>query len=440
MKFNDIKDAISARLGIDNLNEMQTATAGVQTCGTLVLLAPTGSGKTLAFAIPMLKSLSAGGAKPQAVVLAPSRELAIQIADVVRPIAVGLKTTLLTGGRSVADEAASLSVTPDIIVATPGRLLDHANRGNIDLTPVKTLVVDEYDKALELGFEEEMRKLARKMPKISFVILTSATELASLPDYLPDRGNSVLMDFRDKNPKSPKLVISRVDSPSADKLETLGHLLDSLPVGERAIVFANHRESVERIYNWLRKRGYSVGMYHGGLEQNDRENALERLSNGSVSALVSTDLGSRGVDLAGGVDTVVHYHLPPSPEAWTHRNGRTARQDAPGEVYVIVNEGENIPECVTWDREGYGESQGGSRYAPNVTLYLNVGKKEKISRGDIVGFLTAHGAQASDIGRIALRDHGALVAVSANVAPRLIKELQGQKIKNKSVKVSILNS
>lgn len=441
MELNDIKTAVADRLGIARLNEMQTAMAAAPTRGAVCLLAPTGSGKTIAFALDLLRTVQPGQPAPQAVVLAPSRELAQQIADVLRPVARGLKTTVLTGGRSVADEAASLSVAPDIVVATPGRLLDHANRGHVDLAPVRSLVVDEYDKALELGFADEMSRLARKMPHRQLLLLTSATQIDQMPDYMnAEPGTETLLDFRDKKtgPRDGKLVISRVDSPAADKLETLAGLLDSLTDG-RAIVFANHRESVERIYNWLRRRGYSVAMYHGGMEQNDRENALERLTNGSVAALVSTDLGARGVDIAGGVDHVVHYHLPPSPEAWTHRNGRTARQGAPGQVWLLVNEGENVPECVTWDREGHGQPHGGCRYAPNATLYFNLGKKEKISRGDIVGFLTGAGAEAADIGRIALRDHAALVAVRRELLPSLLPALAGRKIKGKAVKVTQMN-
>ena len=205
------------------------------------------------------------------------------------------------------------------------------------------------------------------------------------------------------------------------------------------IVFANHRESVERIHAALRKAGLPAGLYHGGLEQNERENAVELLNNGTTPILVSTDLGSRGLDIAE-LSAVVHYHLPPTVEAWTHRNGRTARQDANGEVYVITTEDENIPDYVEWDRDYVPQGHSANPIETSTaTLYFNVGKKEKISRGDIVGFLIAKGGlEAGQIGRIALRDHCALVAVPRSEAKRLIKDLAPERIKNTRAKITLM--
>lgn len=164
------------------------------------------------------------------------------------------------------------------------------------------------------------------------------------------------------------------------------------------------------------------------------------LNNGTTPILISTDLGSRGLDISGGVDAVVHYHLPLSAEAWTHRNGRTARVDASGTVYVITAEGENIPDYVEWDRDYYPSGKNTNPIKPTAaTLYFNVGKKEKISRGDIVGYLIAKGAlDAGEIGRISLRDHCALVAVPPAKAREVTAALASQKIKNTRVKVTIL--
>ncbi|MCM1077404.1 MAG: DEAD/DEAH box helicase [Bacteroides sp.] len=438
MKEKEILSNIGSRLGITELNEMQRRMAGVQAKGTVTLISPTGTGKTLAFAIPLLKSLAAPDGKVRAVVMAPSRELVVQIFDVIRPIATGLKTVVFYGGHPMQEEVNSLAVTPDIIVATPGRLLDHIKRGNLDLSTVRTLVLDEYDKALELGFADEMKRVCRKLTSVSFVILTSATPLFELPDYLPKNSRTELIDFSGSTSPRKQMQIVHVPSPSRDKLDTLIDLLRSLPDG-RVIVFANHRESVDRIYSALRKAGLPVGLYHGGLEQNERENAIELLNNGTTPILVSTDLGSRGLDIAE-LSAVVHYHLPPSAEAWTHRNGRTARQDAKGEVYVITSDEESIPDYVEWDRDyvpqGHTENPIVSSTA---TLYFNVGKKEKISRGDIVGFLIAKGGlDAGQIGRIALRDHCALVAVPAGEAGRLVRDLASERIKNTRAKISVL--
>lgn len=438
MKEKEILANIASRLAIGELNDMQRRMAGLQTKGTVTLIAPTGSGKTLAFAIPLLKSLGNPDGKVRAVVIAPSRELVVQIYEVIRPIATGFKTVAFYGGHSMQEETNSLAVTPDIIVATPGRLLDHVKRGNLDLSTTRTLVLDEYDKALELGFADEMKRVCRKLTSVSFVILTSATVLAELPDYLPKSTRTELIDFSCSTSPRKQMQIVHIPSPSRDKLDTLIDLLRSLPDG-RVIVFANHRESVERIHAALRKAGLPAGLYHGGLEQNERENAVELLNNGTTPILVSTDLGSRGLDIAE-LSAVVHYHLPPSPEAWTHRNGRTARQEAKGDIYVITAEGEDIPYYITTDRDyaPTGHSADPIR-SETATLYFNVGKKEKISKGDIVGFLIAKGGLTSDeIGVITLRDHSALVGIPRAKGKSLVDTLGRERIKNTRAKISLL--
>lgn len=438
MKEKEIRANIASRLAITELNPMQQRMAQLPGSGTFTLISPTGSGKTLAFAIPLLKSLEPSDGRVRAVVMAPSRELVLQIFEVIRPIATGLKTVAFYGGHPMQEEVNSLAVTPDIIVATPGRLLDHLRRGQLDLSGVRTLVLDEYDKALELGFADEMKRVCRKLTSVSLIILTSATVLAELPSYLPVSKRTELIDFSESTSPRRQMQIVHVPSPVRDKLDTLIDLLRSLPDG-RVIVFANHRESVERIHAALRKAGLPAGLYHGGLEQHDRENAVELLNNGTTPILVSTDLGSRGLDIAE-LSAVIHYHLPPSAEAWTHRNGRTARQDAEGEVYVITTDDESIPEYIEWDRDYVPQGKSERPITSSVaTLYFNVGKKEKISRGDIVGFLIAKGGlEAGQIGRIALRDHSALVAVPRSEGRRLVKALAPEKIKNTRAKISLL--
>ncbi len=411
--------------------------AEIPSRGTFTLLAPTGSGKTIAFAIPFLKSIAPAKGQIQGVVIAPSRELVLQIAEVLRPIATGLKTVAFYGGHSMQEETNSLSVTPDIIVATPGRLLDHLKRGHLDLGTVSSLVLDEYDKALELGFADEMKRVCRRLTGLRLVILTSATPLAAIPEYLPAKDPQTI-DFSESDTPRRRMQVVRVESPSRDKLTTLSDLLHSLPNG-RVIVFVNHRESAERIYDSLKKEHLPIGLYHGGLDQNDRENAIVQLANGSTPVLISTDLGARGLDIPE-LSAVVHYHMPTSPEAWTHRNGRTARQEAKGDIYVITAEGEDIPYYVTTDRD-YAPSGHSSDpiHSDTATLYFNVGKKEKISRGDIVGFLIAKGGlTASEIGVITLRDHAALVGVPRKKARELLARLSPEKIKNTRAKISLL--
>lgn len=439
MKEKEISQLIESRLGVSELNAMQKRMCALPAKGTFTLLAPTGSGKTIAFAIPLLRNIGKPEGKVKAIVMAPSRELVVQIASVIRPIASGLKTAAFYGGHPMQEEINSLAVVPDIIVATPGRLLDHIKRRTLDLSSVGILVLDEYDKALELGFEDEMRRVCRHLSAVNLIILTSATPLAELPSYLPRTKVIETLDFSATSSPREQMQIIHVPSPMKDKLATLLDLLKSLPDG-RVIVFVNHRESAERLYHELRKESLPVGLYHGGLEQHERENAVEMLANGSTPVLVSTDLGARGLDI-DKVSAVIHYHLPSSPEAWTHRNGRTARQDASGEIYVMTSDDESIPDYVEWDRDYVPQGHNDNPIASDIaTLYFNIGKKEKISRGDIVGFLIAKGGlEASQIGRIALRDHSALVAVPSKEAERLVKVLSSERIKNTRAKISILS-
>jgi len=441
MKESIILDNIAKRLGIAGLNDMQRAVASAR-APRIVLLSPTGSGKTVAFAIAMLRRMKAPTGAVQAVVIAPSRELVLQIAEVVRPIATGYKTVALYGGHSMRDEEASLSVTPDIVVATPGRLLDHLNRRQIDLSRVATVVLDEYDKSLELGFADEMKRVVGAMKSLTCEILTSATALGDLPRWLPAM-ESVTLDFTGgdtgKAPQ-PTLEVARVTSHVKDKLPVVIDLLHALPDG-RSIVFVNHRESAERVARALAGEGLPVGLYHGGLDQNDRENALEMFNNGTTPVLVSTDLASRGLDIAD-VANVIHYHLPTSPEAWTHRNGRSGRQGTDGKVFVIISEEENIPEWIEWDREYQPGAPSSDPVRSSVaTLYINAGKREKISRGDIVGYLVHRGGlEAAEIGHIALRDHSALVAVPAAKVDGLLAALAPHRLKNTRVRVSKLGN
>lgn len=430
-----ILERLRERHNISVLNEMQQLMAGTE-ARKLILLSPTGSGKTAAFAIRLLRFLQPSTGHVQAVVMAPARELVLQIADVIRPVAAGLKTVAFYGGHSMTDEVNSMSVVPDIIVSTPGRLLDHIKRGTVDVDGVDALVLDEYDKSLELGFIDEMKRIAKRMKKLKMILLTSATPLAEMPDFIAMKGAEIV-DFSSRGERS-RLQIAKVDSPERDKLATLADLLRSLPNG-RALVFVNHRESAERVYGFLRREHFPVGLYHGGLEQRERQLAVDLLNNGTTPILVSTDLGARGLDI-DDVNYVIHYHMPLSAESWTHRNGRTARMGASGTAYVIIAEEENIPEYVDWQRDYNPKTAASDGFRSDVaTLYFNAGKKEKISRGDIVGYLIQKGGLTKEqVGKIVVNDHSAIVAVPREMAQQLVDVLAPYKLKNTRVRVSVL--
>ncbi len=436
MKLKDIKSAITST-GIERINPMQEAMA-VTGADNILLLAPTGSGKTLAFALYLLQRVSPHDrpGKVKALVLAPSRELVLQIYDVLRPLATGMKVSPLYGGHSMADEINTLSVTPDIIVATPGRLLDHLKRRQLDISDITTLVLDEYDKSLELGFADEMSRITRRLTALKNLVLTSATRLGQLPDFLKiDRLET--LDFTDSTPAPRhRMQIVQVESPVRDKLDTLIDLLHSVD-NRRVIIFVNHRESAERVYNALIKENFPAGLYHGGLEQRERQLALDLLDNGTTPVLVATDLAARGLDI-DDIGAVIHYHMPVSTEAWTHRNGRTARQHAHGTIYVITAEGENIPDCITFDRSYVPSGHSDDPiHSDTATLYFNAGRREKISRGDIAGYLINRGGlEPTEVGRIIVGDHSAIAAVPREKARDVVKAVAPHRLKNTRVRVT----
>lgn len=433
-----IEERISERLGISTLLPMQRQMMDIKLPARILLCAPTGSGKTLAFAIAVLRTLRKGeGVK--ALIVAPTRELVLQIFDTVRTLAAPeFKTAAVYGGHSFAAEAASLEGMPDIVVGTPGRILDHLHRRRLFLESTRTLVIDEYDKALELGFAEEMRNIVGRMKSASTVMLTSATN-GDIPAFVGAM-EQVLDYSTEGTAAEASVAVYRVESPVPDKLATLAELLRSL-ADRRTIVFVNHRDAAERVATALRREGFEVALYHGGMEQDMRERALILFRNGTCPVMVATDLAARGLDIEG-VDAVVHYHMPTSDEAWTHRNGRTARMGRSGSVYAIVSESDTVPACVgTAELFEPSASQAPNKAPAMATLFFNAGRRDKISRGDIVGFLIQKGGlTAQDIGRIDVGDRCAYAAVTADKARAAAIAVAPYKIKNTRVRVTQLKN
>ncbi|MBD5164013.1 MAG: DEAD/DEAH box helicase [Bacteroidales bacterium] len=438
MTTEEITRRVKAISGIESLNPMQQQMGGVAIPGKFLLLSPTGSGKTLAFTIVVLRAIPKADGKLHTVIIAPTRELVLQIFDVIRPLAApDYKTVALYGGHNVETETNSLRAGADIVVATPGRLLDHIHRGHLSLKYCSTLVLDEYDKALDLGFHDQLRDIVRNTGSLRTLILTSATSATEIPQFIDTKGIETF-DFSDGiSAAVPDIEVFKVESPARDKLDTLEALLRDLQ-GKRAIVFVNHREAADRVYQALKRSGFGVALYHGGLEQADREKALILFENGSANILVSTDLAARGLDIAD-VEAVIHYHLPTSPEAYTHRNGRTGRAGARGKAYVIVSEADNQPDYIT-DLEVFEPAGKENPTKPAMaTLFINAGKKEKISKGDIAGFLIQKGGLTKDeVGRIIVKDHCAYVAVPAGKAREVAVAVAPHKLKNTRVRVTQL--
>lgn len=409
----------------------------------IILLSPTGSGKTLAFILPVLKLLKPSTGRVQAVIIAPSRELVIQITRIINSITVGYKVTPLYGGHKVEDEVNSLSAGADIVVATPGRLLDHINRRNIDLLPTRILVLDEFDKSLELGFEKEMKKIVERLKNVSRTILTSATRADVLPDFLK-LTDPLTLDFMGESHELRSRIHShRIDTDGKDKLNSLRILLNDLSSknggAERSIVFVNHRESADRVAEYLKTHGVPAVLYHGQLDQREREKAVAMFNNGSRPVLVATDLAARGLDIEN-VKSIIHYHQALTPETYTHRNGRTARVDREGDIYVLVGPEEDVKDFTEFDDTYYPDYEAPDGSGPEYeTMYFSAGKKEKLSKGDILGFLTKEcGVAGNAIGKIDVYDHYSLAAVKRDDASKAVKEAKGKKIKGEKRIISLL--
>lgn len=436
MDIQTVKARLSTSLDISQLLPMQQDMARLKLPAKVLLCAPTGSGKTVAFAIALLRSLKQAGQGVQALVLAPTRELALQIFDVLRPLAApDYKTAALYGGHSFEAESRSLDGNPDIVIGTPGRILDHIRRGRLSLFGVACLVIDEYDKALELGFQQEMSAIVGRLKNAETMVLTSATK-GEIPSFVSTVDHT--LDYSGSPSATiPDIELFEVLSPAADKLDTLVDLLRTFD-NRRCIVFVNHRDAAERVYNHLKRMGFPAGLYHGGLEQQLRQRALILFDNGTTPILVSTDLASRGLDIEQ-VDAVVHYHMPASAEAWTHRNGRTARMGASGNAYVIISDHDKVPDFLPALQDYIPGEQHAISPSAVATLYINAGRKEKISKGDVVGFIINKGGlTAAEVGRIDVLDHCVYVAVPADKARATVLALAPHRIKNVRVRVSQL--
>lgn len=307
------------KLGISSLNDMQKSMLDAsKTQSELILHAPTGSGKTVAFLVSAIQKLSKEQTSCQVVIISPTRELALQIEDVFKKLSTGFKVNTCYGGHSMRVEENNLSTPPAVLIGTPGRLADHLRRTSIDLSEVHTLILDEFDKSLQMGFESDMTEIIRELTQLKNSYLVSATKLPEIPAFTRIT-NPYVLDFSVE--QQHQINYFGVTFHAASKLETLVDLLCNLPDG-KTILFCNHREPVVEITDYLKSEGIVAVAYHGGMEQDDRERALIRFRNGSANILVSTDLAARGLDIPA-VEHVIHYQLPLKEAEFIHRSGRT---------------------------------------------------------------------------------------------------------------------
>lgn len=430
-------EKILEKLKITSLNEMQQASLGAAEKGSdVVLLAPTGSGKTLGFLFPLLKNLDAQAKGVQALILVPSRELALQIEQVFKQMCTGFKVNCCYGGHPVRTERNNLEQPPAVLIGTPGRIAYHLRHENFDESTIRTLILDEFDKALEFGFQEDMSYIISKLLSLKQRILTSATAMDEIPAFTGVK-NAVEIDFLKDVKVAPDLKLKKVLTSAEDKLDTLFQLICKIG-NKTTLIFCNHRETVDRISDLLIDKDLAHDIFHGGMEQDERERALLKFRNGSIRILITTDLASRGLDIPE-VEYIIHYQLPYTEDAFLHRNGRTARMNAKGTAYLVIADDEKYPflkeNVETENMKGNFALPKDSQWQ---TLYLSAGKKDKVNKIDIVGLLLKKGGlQKEDVGLIEVKDQASYVAIKRNQVGRVLSALANEKIKSKKVKIEV---
>ena len=435
---NNIKEQedILSKLNIQQLNPMQEeAISVIEKTANTIILSPTGTGKTLAFLLPLLETLDPNIDEVQALILVPTRELAIQIEQVVRNMGTGYKVNAVYGGRPMSKDKIEIKHSPSILIGTPGRILDHFDSDRFSRESIVTLVLDEFDKSLEIGFEDEMAGILSELPNIKKRILTSATQGVEIPSFVK-LDNPMLIDYLEKEVGS-KLAIKIVLSTSKDKLPRLLELLHHLG-NQPGIIFCNFRDSIEEVSSLLEKNKIRHSCFSGGMEQKDRERSLIKFRNGTSQILIATDLAARGIDIPE-LKYIIHYELPHSLEEFTHRNGRTARVNAKGTAYVLKWENERLPEFI----KDSGDMDISKKAAPMKqfweTLFISGGRKDKISKGDIAGLFFKQGNINKDqLGEIELKQDCAFVAVPVSIAHQLVEKLNNSRLKKKKVRITIL--
>lgn len=442
---------------ITNLNELGYLTmTPVQAAALPAILAGkdvraqarTGSGKTAAFGLGLLQHIDAGHFMTQALVLCPTRELADQVAGELRRLArylPNIKILTLCGGVPFGAQRDSLIHLPHIIVATPGRLLDHLSKDTLHLDAIRTLVLDEADRMLDMGFADDITDILSRTPEERQTLLFSATwpdEIAAVSRRFQRDPQTIEINSTDELPAVEQQFyeVSR-----RGKTELLQKLL-SREQPASCVVFCNTKKDCQDVYDALESSGQSVLVLHGDMEQRERDQTLIRFANGSSRVLVATDVASRGLDIKA-LELVINYELAWDPEVHIHRIGRTARAGESGLAISLCAPEEavraNALEEMLHMKLNWQPIPAGLRITPldaaMATLCIDGGKKAKIRPGDILGAMTGDmGLNGEDIGKIVIQPMHAYVAVRQGIAQQARKLLQQGKIKGKPVRVRLL--
>jgi superfamily II DNA/RNA helicase len=424
---------------IDALNEMQHAALdAIAKPNDVILISPTGTGKTLAFLLPILPSLKPELPGVQLLILVPTRELAQQIEQVFKKMSTGFKVNCCYGGHAVKIEKNNLVQPPTVLIGTPGRIAYHIGNNNVKVDTIHTLILDEFDKSLEAGFDEEMSYIIGELKGLHKRILTSATALNDIPAFVGIKKKVELNFSSPTNKPNPSLQVKVVRAVGMEKLDALILLISKLSKQSK-IVFCNHRDAVDRISQQLHELGVEHGFYHGGLDQIDREKTLIKLRNGSTKLLITTDLAARGLDIPE-IEAIIHYQLPVSEDIMIHRNGRTARMNAEGTAYFLLEEKDHLPPFLKVTPVNELLPAKFKLPAPPEwkTLYIAAGKKDKINKMDVVGMLIQKGKLLKDdLGKIEVLDYSTYAAVKSYKIDATVALIKNEKIKNRKIKMEI---
>lgn len=468
-KYNLCDEIIKALDGIGYVNpsDVQSKVIPEIIAGKdIVVKSQTGSGKTAAFGIPLCEKVFWNESKPQVLILTPTRELAIQVKEELSNIGrfKRIRSVAVFGKQPFSDQARELKQKTHIVVGTPGRVFDHIDRNTLDISNIKYLIIDEADEMLNMGFIDQVRDIINVLNKNRQTMLFSAT----IPDEIMRLCKMYMNNPINIEIKSQKLITDNIKHELYKfeefyKLDNLSKILIS-EVPETAVVFCKTKENVDKVFESLNKKGYSVNKIHGGMLQKERLEVMDKFKKGNFRILVSTDVAARGIDVEG-ITHVINYDLPVEKEAYVHRIGRTGRAGAKGKAISFVNQYEDrlldmIQECISFEipvveefievsKEKRNEAIKALKSKPkaknekakvinkNITkIYFNGGKKKKLRAGDFVGAISKiDGITAEDIGIIDVQDTVSYVDILNGKGNKVIAGLKESTIKGKKLRV-----
>lgn len=413
--------------------------------------AETGSGKTAAFGLPLLQSISTEVQAVQALIIVPTRELAVQVRHELKQYGkriAHLKVSAFYGGHAFSQERASLAHPPQVLVGTPGRLTDHLNRRTLDLSQVRQVVLDEADKLLEMGFEEELDQILANLPRKKQTVLFSATMPDDVKELIANSLKNPQFVKASANAIPDKVRLVGIKVEHDKRKEAVLSLLQSINAAG-TVVFTNTRIAADELAAQLQDAGFAARALHGGMEQKDRDKTMTLFRNGTTQVLVATDVAARGLDI-DALQNIVHYELPIDAAAYLHRSGRTGRAGKGGTVYTLATPRDE-KQLRDWEQVRMDEWLAADKFAPQAkevlqtsqsafaTLHISGGRRDKISPRDIVGALIAEaGLKADQIGKIEIQDRMSYVAVPEGLSKRIAQKLSEGKIKGRKYKVNVV--